>query len=409
MRIQNIMTNIYSLSLLFLLTLTQIAFGQFSVDTSYSINDVVNKVLLSNSSNLLIQNIKYTGSKQSIGVFDCNMKYNSIIKKGIIISTGYVLDVHGPNTSTRKGTSTFSSGDPELNELIRGQTLESSSLEFDFIATGDSISFNFFFASEEYPEYVNSNVNDVFAFFVTEKESGVKKNIALIPVINVPISVDNVNAKKNAGYYIENPMWSPAAAKEWTNEKQKAELSYAFQFDGLTRLIHASTQTKRGSTYHLKMTIADVGDRQFDSAIFIEAGSLKSNRKKGSAGRDGEKYSYRISGKKGDSVTVSLKIQFAKESSGIEGAESVQLLDKVYNTMKENPSMRLLICGHTDSTGSYEHNLQLSEQRAKNIAIYLQKKGIEPVRIAHKGYGSSRPVSRTDQSLNRRVDFIFKP
>jgi outer membrane protein OmpA-like peptidoglycan-associated protein len=405
------MTSIYSFPLLFLLTLTQIAFGQFNVDTSCSVNDVVNKVLLNNSSDLLIQNIKYTGSKRSIGVFDCNMKYNSIIKKGIIISTGYISDARGPNTSTRKSTSTFSSGDVELNELIRGQTLESSSLEFDFIATGDSISFNFFFASEEYPEYVSSNVNDIFAFFVTEKETGIKKNIAVIPGINVPISVDNVNANKNAGYYIENPMWSPAAAKEWTNqnEKQKAELSHAFQFDGLTRLIHASTQTKRGNAYHLKMAIADVGDRQFDSAIFIEAGSLKSDKKKGSASRNESKDYYRISGKKGDSVTISLKIQFAKESSDIEGAESVQMLNKVYNTMKENPSMRLLIRGHTDSTGSHEHNLQLSDQRARNIAIYLQKKGIESVRIAHKGYGSSQPVSRTDQSLNRRVDFVFKP
>jgi outer membrane protein OmpA-like peptidoglycan-associated protein len=400
------MTSIYSFPLLLLLTLTQVAFGQFNVDTSCSVNDVVNKVLLNNSSDLLIQNIKYTGSKRSIGIFDCNMKYNSIIKKGIIISTGYISDARGPNTSTRKSTSTFSSGDVELNELIRGQTLESSSLEFDFIATGDSISFNFFFASEEYPEYVSSNVNDIFAFFVTEKETGIKKNIAVIPGINVPISVDNVNANKNAGYYIENPMWSPAAAKEWTNqnEKQKAELSHAFQFDGLTRLIHASTQTKRGNAYHLKMAIADVGDRQFDSAIFIEAGSLKSNGKKGSAVKD----SYTISSKKGDSVTVSLKIQFAKESSSIEGAESVQLLNKVYNTMKDNPSMQLLICGHTDSTGSNDHNLQLSEQRAKNIAIYLQNKGITPNRIKYKGYGSSRPVSLTDQSLNRRVDFVFK-
>ncbi|HEY0261685.1 MAG TPA: OmpA family protein, partial [Chitinophagales bacterium] len=63
--------------------------------------------------------------------------------------------------------------------------------------------------------------------------------------------------------------------------------------------------------------------------------------------------------------------------------------------------------GHTDDSGTPEHNLVLSKARAKSVANYLQSKGIDANRISYQGFGSSKPVS-DDKSKNRRVDFIFR-
>ncbi len=85
---------------------------------------------------------------------------------GIIISTGNVFDAIGPNNIPNKSSETSNNSDDDLNTIVNANTFDAAVLEFDFNSFTDSISFNFFFASEEYPEYVNKNVNDIFGFFL---------------------------------------------------------------------------------------------------------------------------------------------------------------------------------------------------------------------------------------------------
>ena len=87
---------------------------------------------------------------------------------------------------------------------------------------------------------------------------------------------------------------------------------------------------------------------------------------------------------------------------------SLSELDKVVLLMKENPKLKILISGHTDNVGQAADNILLSNNRAKATIAYLQKNGIEIVRLSAKGFGAAKPIAdnNTDagKSLNRRTE-----
>ena len=90
-------------------------------------------------------------------------------------------------------------------------------------------------------------------------------------------------------------------------------------------------------------------------------------------------------------------------------------LDKVYNYMKENPTAKIKIIGHTDSNGEEDYNQLLSKIRANSIKNYLNSKGIGWSRMNSIGLGESKPVAENTTSSgldnkqgrqkNRRVEF----
>jgi len=87
--------------------------------------------------------------------------------------------------------------------------------------------------------------------------------------------------------------------------------------------------------------------------------------------------------------------------------ESYQVIDQIEKYLRSNPTVRIVIEGHTDNTGSDRINQPLSENRAKSIREALIRKGIDPDRLEAAGYGSSKPVADNSTSegrtLNRRV------
>jgi OOP family OmpA-OmpF porin len=89
--------------------------------------------------------------------------------------------------------------------------------------------------------------------------------------------------------------------------------------------------------------------------------------------------------------------------------ESFVELDRVVQLLKENPAIEIEMSAHTDSKGSDEYNLKLSDGRAKSVREYIISKGIAENRIVSQGYGESKPVAtnETDEGrqLNRRVEF----
>ncbi|MDX1629502.1 MAG: OmpA family protein [Fulvivirga sp.] len=89
--------------------------------------------------------------------------------------------------------------------------------------------------------------------------------------------------------------------------------------------------------------------------------------------------------------------------------ESFVELDKVVEFLKNNPSVEIEIAGHTDSKGSDEYNINLSQGRAQSVVDYLISQGIESDRLIAKGYGETVPVAtnETDEgrAINRRVEF----
>jgi OmpA-OmpF porin, OOP family len=89
--------------------------------------------------------------------------------------------------------------------------------------------------------------------------------------------------------------------------------------------------------------------------------------------------------------------------------ESFIELDRVVKLLTENPAIEIEMSAHTDSKGSDDYNLKLSDNRAKSVMEYILSKGIATSRIVSQGYGETKPVAtnETDEGrqLNRRVEF----
>ncbi len=85
-------------------------------------------------------------------------------------------------------------------------------------------------------------------------------------------------------------------------------------------------------------------------------------------------------------------------------------LDRLVTLLQQNPTLRILIGAHTDTNGSEQYNIKLSNNRAKSVVEYLVNKGINPKRLASVGYGESQPLiypelSDADEQANRRAEF----
>ena len=92
--------------------------------------------------------------------------------------------------------------------------------------------------------------------------------------------------------------------------------------------------------------------------------------------------------------------------------ESNGELDRIVKLLKDVPTLKIEISGHTDNTGSAAINETLSQQRAEAVVTYLKNKGIAPTRLTAKGYGASKPVNSNSsdegRQQNRRTEFEIK-
>ncbi len=88
--------------------------------------------------------------------------------------------------------------------------------------------------------------------------------------------------------------------------------------------------------------------------------------------------------------------------------ESIVELDQVVSLLKENQGVRILITGHTDNVGKPEDNLKLSTGRALSVVNYLLSKGVSKDRLAHKGFGATKPIANNEteegRAKNRRTE-----
>ena len=90
-------------------------------------------------------------------------------------------------------------------------------------------------------------------------------------------------------------------------------------------------------------------------------------------------------------------------------SESNAELDRLVQLLKDVPTLKIELSGHTDNTGSATSNQTLSQDRAQAVVDYLVSKGIASNRLVAKGYGSDRPVASNDSAEgrqeNRRTEF----
>lgn len=218
-------------------------------------------------SGVQISNVQYTGSPQAISYFQASTFYMNF-HAGLLMSTGSVWSAPGPNTIMNNPGTDFSlPGDIELEiyEASLTPSRDAARIDFDVIPAGDSLKFNYQFASEEYP-LINGYANDMFIIAISGNQYPNfpnALNIAKLPYSNAPVCIRNID--ETSPYYLDNthnlnPPYS-------TNE-------IFLQYNGLSVPLKAKVKVTPGLTYHVTFLIADLYDGRYDSAVFLEEGSV---------------------------------------------------------------------------------------------------------------------------------------
>lgn len=220
-----------------------------------------------------VNGVTFAGQGGQIGTFT-NGLTNVGFSTGMVMATGDVGVCPGPNdqdnASAGYGNAT---GDPDLSALANGGSIfDMAKVEFDFTPTQSPLTFEYVFASEEYCEYVNTQFNDVFGFFISGPGFIGNQNIAVLPAGAGPVSINNVNHLTNSGAYVHNtgPTGNNCGGIPPSNGPAVNEL----QFDGYTRRMGALANVIPCQTYHIQLKVADVGDGIFDSAVFLKSSSF---------------------------------------------------------------------------------------------------------------------------------------
>ena len=257
--------------------------AQVEIDQSFTIEEYVNDLLLGDG--VSASNITLIGDPIQLAKLT-EGSGNFSVESGLVLSCGdpnRLMDCGGDANPTGLGDAF---DDPDLLEVANsvppliGESFTVSSvndgcvLEFDFEAGGDSISFNYVFGSDEYLNYVNTQYNDIFAFFLSgpgisgpyAAPAGFPDgaiNIAQVPNSDplLPVTISSVNNVTNPEYYIDNQ--NPAPGDVCIN--------------GYTTTFTAAAAVQCGETYHIKLAIADGSDTFLESIVVLEAGSFSSN------------------------------------------------------------------------------------------------------------------------------------
>lgn len=216
--------------------------------------------------------VQYAGA----GVFD---RAGSVlgIDRGIILSSGSVSGAPGPNDSD--GTTGFlgTAGDADLTTLARQsssnpdvETHDATVLEFDFVPAGGQVSFRYVFGSEEYNEFVASQYNDAFGFYITGPDN-IKRNFAVVPGTQQPVTINTINNGNPGGLLTPS---NPHLYRN--NDLNDGGGSINIEADGLTVVLTLTADVVAGQTHRMKLAIADAGDSSLDSWVFLEGGSFSS-------------------------------------------------------------------------------------------------------------------------------------
>ncbi len=264
--------------LVIILLFTIFGFSQpLSVSTtSHTVPQLVNDVLI-NSPCVSATNITWStgsnfGSSNGIGFFQ-NSNPNFPMNSGVVLSTGNALNAAGPNTSLLNDGSVAWPGDSSLEATLAASGIPMVSknatvLEFDFTPISPNFSFDFVFASEEYGNY-QCHYSDAFAFLLTNMNTGVTTNLAVVPSTTLPISVVTI---RDSQYNSSCP--SANAQFFGSFNGGSAAAGSATNFNGQTKLLTAAAPLIPNVPYHIKLVIADRLDPQSDSAIFISSDSF---------------------------------------------------------------------------------------------------------------------------------------
>lgn len=247
-------------------------------------------------SGVYIWNVKYNNSTSNInapmiGTFQSNGYQMLQMDSGVVMTTGNVSVAPGPNNygMTSESVSSGYYEDTQLNQyLASGQSVTyCSTLDFDFVSISPFVTLNYCFGSEEYPNYVWTSFNDIFAFLVTGPyPSTTMKNIAIVPHTvttanpnGIAVAINTVNGKTgtenpSAGWYHYNEFFVQNYISE--SNWQSGNGAQGVQYNGFTQKLSANATLVPCAQYHMHISICNVNDGAYDSGVFLEKKSFNS-------------------------------------------------------------------------------------------------------------------------------------
>lgn len=237
---------------------------QISTDNTQQVNTLIQGLVGSDCSTASNISSTINGNTNNIISYGSFNKENSNfpLQSGLVLSTGNISSTGNTvNTSDLSdGTIDWATDSDILDVLGIDQTLNATSIEFDFQSVNNFISFKYLFASDEYQQEYPCNFKDVFAILIKRVGSADPYvNIALIPDSITEISTNNIHPNITGFCEAQNEDYFAGYNIGDTN------------FNGRTEVLTASTDIIPNETYHIKLIIADHIDERFDSAVFIEA------------------------------------------------------------------------------------------------------------------------------------------
>jgi gliding motility-associated-like protein len=282
-----------------------------------------------------VTGVNFSGTSGQLGTFTSGTASINI-EDGVIISTGAIGNVPGPNSSASITTGYFDAGtDSDLDAISGGGTLyDIAQIDFDFTPTEDQITFEYAFASDEYCEFAGTQFNDVFGFFISGPGingpySNNSENIAIIPGTGDNVAINSINHYTNVAYYLDNSITEtcgsgfPVAPND-------------IEFDGFTTVLTAIANVIPCETYHIKLIIADRGDDIYDSAVFLKANSF---------GGDPEA-----------NVTSEISGNAASEIAGYEGcSDALITFTRIGNDLSEDVLINYTISNQSTATAGVDY------------------------------------------------------
>lgn len=250
------------------------AFAQnIQVDTqTFTPQQLIEDILIDSNciTNVVVTNVgggNFNSTEQSYGYFDATGT-TFPFQSGLVLSTGKLSNVEGPNTTLSDDDAPNWNGDLDLETILNeSNTVNATIIEFDFTPIASQVSFNYIFASEEYQEndVGTCNYSDLFGFLIRPINELEYTNIALVPNTQTPVKVTTVHPEIPNGCLAENEIYF----ESWNGP------TAPINFNGQTKVLTATAITIPNETYHVKLVIADEQNYRFDSAVFLEAGSFQ--------------------------------------------------------------------------------------------------------------------------------------
>ncbi|WP_166417210.1 Hint domain-containing protein [Cochlodiniinecator piscidefendens] len=232
-----------------------VAASELPIDNSATATEMANAIF---GDGVTVVGATYNGDYWSSGTYsdgDATSPGVTPGDTGVILSTGYTsrftngFGSSNHNTNTSSNTFNGIDGDSDFNALAGTRTYDASILNVDFIPTGDLMTMQFTFSSEEFPEYVSSAYNDVIGVWI---------NGTHVPISFGDGDVNVTNVSQQTNLYQDN-----------TNDALNTEM------DGVTLTLSLTIPVNSGVVNSIRIGVADVSDSSYDSTLLIGGDSVQ--------------------------------------------------------------------------------------------------------------------------------------